>query len=105
MDGANEGKQHVRPGRIAFGAKSERARILAITSCHVFAWSGRRDIPNQVSPEVWNSILQMFAETFRRWQAASLRFRITATWHAQRLRGDCHVPDFPNILFLLMAAF
>lgn len=47
-------------------------------------WSGRRDIPSQVSPEVWNSILQMIAETFRRWQPGSLRFRSTA-WHAQRL--------------------
>lgn len=47
-------------------------------------WSGRRDIPSQVSPEVWNSILQMIAETFRRWQPASLRFRSTA-WHAQRV--------------------
>lgn len=47
-------------------------------------WSGRRDIPSQVSSEVWNSILQMIAETFRRWQPASLQFRTTA-WHAQRV--------------------
>lgn len=46
-------------------------------------WTGRRDIPSQVSPEVWNSILQMIAETFRRWRPASLRFRSTA-WHAER---------------------
>ncbi|MCW1750239.1 MULTISPECIES: class I SAM-dependent methyltransferase [Rhizobium] len=46
-------------------------------------WSGRHDIPSQVSEEVWNSILQMIAETFRRWQPASLRFRSLA-WHAQR---------------------
>ncbi|OBQ86453.1 class I SAM-dependent methyltransferase [Mesorhizobium sp. WSM3873] len=46
-------------------------------------WAGRHDIPSQVSPEHWDSILQMIAETFRRWQPASLRFRSIA-WHAQR---------------------
>ncbi|TYO60865.1 methyltransferase domain-containing protein [Bradyrhizobium hipponense] len=46
-------------------------------------WRGRHDIPSQVSSEVWNSILQMIAETFRKWQPASLRFRSRA-WHAQR---------------------
>ncbi|QQO35610.1 class I SAM-dependent methyltransferase [Bradyrhizobium diazoefficiens] len=44
--------------------------------------SGARDIPSQVPPEVWHSILQMAAETFRRSEPASLRFRSTA-WHAQ----------------------
>lgn len=50
---------------------------------YVKYWSGRHDIPSQVSPEVWNSILGMIAETFRRWQPVSLRFRSTA-WHTQR---------------------
>ncbi|MGY0576125.1 methyltransferase domain-containing protein [Bradyrhizobium sp. RDM12] len=45
-------------------------------------WSGRHDIPSQVSPEVWSSMLEMIADTFRRWQPASVRFRSTA-WHAQ----------------------
>ncbi|GLR90264.1 class I SAM-dependent methyltransferase [Bradyrhizobium iriomotense] len=46
-------------------------------------WAGSHDIPSQVSPEAWKSILQMIAETFRRRQPASLGFRSTA-WHAQR---------------------
>lgn len=50
---------------------------------YVKYWSGRHDIPSQVSPETWNSILKMIAETFRMWQPASLRFRSMA-WHAQR---------------------
>ncbi|MFB6453339.1 class I SAM-dependent methyltransferase [Bradyrhizobium tunisiense] len=50
---------------------------------YVNYWSGRHDIPSQVSPEIWNSILQMITETFRRRQPASLRFRSMA-WHAQR---------------------
>ncbi|KRR29385.1 class I SAM-dependent methyltransferase [Bradyrhizobium retamae] len=51
---------------------------------YVNYWSGRHDIPSQVSPEVWNSMLQMIAETFRRRQPASLRFRSMA-WHALRV--------------------
>ncbi|WP_456725296.1 class I SAM-dependent methyltransferase [Bradyrhizobium sp. USDA 4350] len=51
---------------------------------YVKYWSGKRDIRSQVSPELWNSILQMIAETFRKWQPASLRFRSTA-WHTQRV--------------------
>ncbi|RXG83550.1 class I SAM-dependent methyltransferase [Bradyrhizobium zhanjiangense] len=51
---------------------------------YVNYWSGRHDIPSQVSPDVWNSILQMIGETFRKRQPASLRFR-SAAWHAQRL--------------------
>ncbi|WP_198031969.1 class I SAM-dependent methyltransferase [Bradyrhizobium sp. Ec3.3] len=51
---------------------------------YVNFWSGRQDIPSQVSPEVWDSILQMIAQTFRRWQPAGLRFR-TRAWHAQRV--------------------
>ncbi|WP_375779108.1 class I SAM-dependent methyltransferase [Bradyrhizobium sp. ma5] len=50
---------------------------------YVNYWAGRHDIPSQVSPEVWNSVLQMIAETFRKWQPATLRFRSVA-WHAQR---------------------
>ncbi|WP_426441311.1 class I SAM-dependent methyltransferase [Bradyrhizobium genosp. P] len=46
-------------------------------------WSGRHDIPSQVTPENWHSILQMIGDTFRRRQPASLRFR-TSAWHAQR---------------------
>ncbi|MBH5370963.1 class I SAM-dependent methyltransferase [Bradyrhizobium glycinis] len=46
-------------------------------------WKSSHDIPSQVSPEVWNSILQMIAETFRSRRPASLRFR-SAAWHAQR---------------------
>ncbi|WP_342723834.1 class I SAM-dependent methyltransferase [Bradyrhizobium sp. B097] len=51
---------------------------------YVNYWSGRHDIPSQVSPEVWNSILQMIAETFRKRQPESLRFRSSA-WHVQRV--------------------
>ncbi|MGY4473594.1 class I SAM-dependent methyltransferase [Bradyrhizobium sp. USDA 3364] len=51
---------------------------------YVNYWTGRHDIPSQVSPEAWNSILQMIAETFRRRQPESLRFR-SAAWHAQRV--------------------
>lgn len=47
-------------------------------------WTGRHDIPSQVSPELWASILRMIAETFQSWRPASLRFRSTA-WHAQRV--------------------
>lgn len=46
-------------------------------------WCAKREIPNQLSPEVWNSILEMIAETFRKRQPDRLRFRTTA-WHAQR---------------------
>ncbi|WP_456724948.1 MULTISPECIES: class I SAM-dependent methyltransferase [unclassified Bradyrhizobium] len=49
---------------------------------YVKYWCGKRDIRNQVSPEVWNSILQMISEAFRKWQPASLRFRSTA-WHSR----------------------
>lgn len=50
---------------------------------YVNLWAGNHDIPSQVSPEVWDSILRMVAETFRNRQPASLRFRSMA-WHAQR---------------------
>lgn len=50
---------------------------------YVNLWAGNHDIPSQVSPEVWGSILRMVAETFRNRQPASLRFRSMA-WHAQR---------------------
>ncbi|WFU51752.1 class I SAM-dependent methyltransferase [Sinorhizobium terangae] len=50
---------------------------------YVNYWAGSYDIPSQVSPELWTSILQMIAETFRARQPSSLRFRSTA-WHAQR---------------------
>lgn len=54
---------------------------------YVNLWAGQHDIPSQVPPEVWNSILQMIAETFQSRQPASLRFRCMA-WHAQRGGGD-----------------
>lgn len=47
-----------------------------------FLSAAARDIQSQVSPEIWNSILQMIAATFRRRQPTSLRYRSTA-WHAQ----------------------
>lgn len=50
---------------------------------YVNYWAGSHDIPSQVSPEVWNYILQMMGQTFRSRRPASLRFRSTA-WHAQR---------------------
>ncbi|MGL3111832.1 class I SAM-dependent methyltransferase [Bradyrhizobium sp. BR 1432] len=50
---------------------------------YVNYWASSHDIPSQVPPEVWNSILQMIAETFRCRQPARLRFRSTA-WQAQR---------------------
>lgn len=48
-------------------------------------WAGSHDIPSQVAPDVWNSILQMIRETFRSRRPESVRFRSTA-WHAQRGR-------------------
>ncbi|WP_342709933.1 class I SAM-dependent methyltransferase [Bradyrhizobium sp. B124] len=51
---------------------------------YVNYWRGRHDIPSQVSSELWNSILQMIGETFRRRQPVNLRFR-SAAWHAQRV--------------------
>jgi len=46
-------------------------------------WAGFHDIPSQVTPEVWTSILQMVGATFRNRRPASIRFRSFA-WHAQR---------------------
>ncbi|WP_271610832.1 class I SAM-dependent methyltransferase [Bradyrhizobium sp. CCBAU 21360] len=46
-------------------------------------WAGFHDIPSQVSPEVWTSILQMVAGTFRHRQPKGIRFRSMA-WHSQR---------------------
>lgn len=50
---------------------------------YVNYWAGSHDIPSQVPPEVWNSVLQVIAETFRSRRPTSLRFRSMA-WHAQR---------------------
>lgn len=50
---------------------------------YVDYWASSLDIPSQVCPQTWNSILQMIGETFRSRQPASLRFRSMA-WHAQR---------------------
>ncbi|WP_342723894.1 class I SAM-dependent methyltransferase [Bradyrhizobium sp. B097] len=50
---------------------------------YVNFWACSHDIPSQVAPEVWDSILQMIADTYRSRQPAGLRFRSRA-WHAQR---------------------
>lgn len=50
---------------------------------YVNYWAGSHDIPSQVTPDVWDAILQMIAQTFRSRQPTSVRFRSTA-WHAQR---------------------
>lgn len=54
---------------------------------YVNYWAGSHDIPSQVPPDVWSSILQMIGETFRSRRPERVRFRSTA-WHAQCGGGE-----------------